>query len=168
MQRAGNSVFRVLAVPLRAEVFPLYQAHTKLSVCCPRSQNSAKYSIDANVKDLVKDWNPLPSQCHTTTSLVAQFSHLSAVHNPRVEEEDLPDLSPLADALEANLTLLTFDQLQDLVYALTLWPEARRTSTTLKQVSEIIIWSGLDLGVVVNIFDSSIYLFRCPTNWRSR
>ena len=133
MQRAGNLVFRVLAVPLRAEVFPIYQAQSKLSLCCPTSHNSAKFSVEANITDPVKDL--APSQYHTTTSLVTQFSRLSAAHNPRVEE-DLPDLSPLVDELEANLTRLTFDQLQDLVYALTLWPEARRTSTTLKQVAD--------------------------------
>ena len=88
--------------------------------------NIAMYSVDLA---------PLPSQCYTTKSLVTEFSRLSAAHNPRAVEQDLADLSSLADALEANLTFLTFDQLQDLVYALTLWPEAKRTSTSLKQVS---------------------------------
>ena len=130
MQRAGNLVFRALAVPLRAEVFPLYQAQKKTSLFRPGSLNIAKYSVDLA---------SLPSQCHTTDSLVTEFSRLTAAHNPRVKQ-DLPDLLPLADALEANLTLLTFDQLQDLVFALTLWPEAARTSTSLKQVAKIAVF----------------------------
>ena len=132
MQRAGNLVFRVLAVPLRAEVFPLYQAQKKTSLFWPGSLNIAKYSVDLA---------SLPSQCHTTDSLVTEFSRLTAAHNPRLEQ-DLPDLSPLADVLEANLTLLTFGQLQDLVFALTLWPEAIRTSASEKQVDKTVILSG--------------------------
>ena len=130
MQRAGNLVFRALTVPLRAEAFPLYRAQTNTSLFWPGSLNIAKYSVDLA---------SLPSQCHTTDSLVTEFSRLTAAHNPRVEQ-DLPDLLPLADALEANLTLLTFDQLQDLVFALTLWPEAARTSTSLKQVAKIAVF----------------------------
>ena len=136
MQRAGNLVFRVLAVPLRTEVFPLYQAQKTNSLIYPGSLKSAKYSVEATIAAPLTD---IPSHCHTTTSLVSQFSRLSDAHNPRVDQDDLPDLSPLVDALEANLTLLTFDQLQDLVHALTLWPEAIRTSTSLKQVAKIII-----------------------------
>ena len=130
MQRAGSLVLRVLAVPLRAEVFPLYQAQKKTLLFWPESLNIAKYSVDLA---------SLPSQCHTPESLVTEFSRLTTAHNPRVEQ-DLPNLLPLADALEANLTLLTFDQLQDLVFALTLWPEAARTSTSLKQVAKIAVF----------------------------
>ena len=170
MQRAGNIVFRVLADPLRAEVFSLYQAQKKISLFYPGSLKSAKYSVEATIAAPLTD---LPSQCHTTTSLVTQFSRLSAAHNPRVARDDLPpDLSPLVGALEANLTLLTFDQLQDLVFALTLWPEAIRTSTSLKQVAKIIILSALDM-LLLQIFarlrfTAPFHLLRHPTILRNR
>ena len=129
MQRAGNLI-RVLAVPLRAEVLTLHRAQTNFSLCCCSvNRKSANFSVEATVPEPSRESAPCP-----TSSLVSQFTCLSVANNPRVDQ-DVPDLSPFADALEENLTLLTFDQLQDLVHGLTLWPEARRTSTILKQVS---------------------------------
>ena len=154
MQRAGSLVLRVLAVPLRAEVFPLYQAQKKTLLFWPESLNIAKYSVDLA---------SLPSQCHTPESLVTEFSRLTTAHNPRVEQ-DLPNLLPLADALEANLTLLTFAQLQDLVFALTLWPEAVRTSASQKQVAEIIILSRHSIQIGQIFSTRSLGALRSPTS----
>ena len=127
MQRACYLLSRTLAVPLRAEILPL-QAR---NLICSEIQGTAKYSVEAT--DPLRDLN-LPQVSATGTSfLVENFSRLSINHNPRVDQV-LPDLAPFAEALEENLTDLSFDQLQELVRALTLWPEAIRTSTISKQV----------------------------------
>ena len=130
MQRACYLLSRTLAMPLRAEVMPI-QAQIRRPLICSELQVAAKYSVEAT--DPLRDLN-LPQVSATGTSfLVENFSRLSINHNPRVDQV-LPDLAPFAEALEENLTDLSFDQLQELVRALTLWPEAIRTSTISKQV----------------------------------
>ena len=130
-------------MPLRAEILPL-QARIRRPLICSEIQGTAKYSVEAT--DPSRDLN-LPQVSATGTSfLVENFSRLSIDHNPRVDQV-LPDLAPFAEALEENLTDLSFDQLQELVRALTLWPEAIRTSTISKQVLQRVVGFTLENSI---------------------
>lgn len=69
----------------------------------------------------------------TTPALVTLFLRLSRHYNPR-SEDHLPDLEPLVDCLHTHTSSLSYPQLESLVEALTLWPEAVRRPSNLLHI----------------------------------